>query len=654
MARYSNEDECDIDPYMDERGRYPNTYDRDAGMYEGDYDDSYEDDYADYVRQTQHKHRKKNWIPNVILLALILIVCGAIASEILDLSLDDAASALAAAASDADSEDNTETESVETDITDSTDNSGETDSEGTVTEEEAQEQPEEEIDLSDIDEILEENGLTVMFDGNIFDTEWYPEALAATGSSELDGVEDAEEIYRHYQLYGQGDGLTAYDTSAMEEETQKKLAAYEELVQEELDALNGTGWTTITADICDTELVTVWNAESLIMDAEEDEVADDAIASGDSADLFSEEALAVFSEEAVSALSAAIAQIEDAGYDVGFVLLDLNTGAAISYRAGVEVYSASVIKAPYIFSLLEAEIEPTNSMYLAGNQSDNDAYVSIRTTYGNEIFAEWIADTGIPAVQSKTRYITTTPLDLARMFYKARNLLLGDETYSDWARDTFTDSLNSAAALTIGETKSVYSKAGWISASDGYSVSSYTNAAIVDDGENPYVISFMSNTPGWTGLIYAQDLLPVLDLIHDEMCGLTVDYSTLDIVSEEASSNTSGDNDGGNSEGAGSSGSSGNASGMIDEDRKWSDGAPDPGAEGGPDWQEEDSNASGNGEEDANAMGSGASESAGSGGDVMAPGSADSGGDAGGASAGTTAVEDSAAAPEGVGAGAPP
>ena len=662
MAHYSDEDDRDAAPYMDDRDIdiYRETQDIDTDVdnqdidmyrkarsnkkYEEAYDASYEDDYAEYARGTKRRHRKRNWIPNVILLALILIVCGAIASEALDLSVDDAASALAAATSGADSENSSETESAETDAADSTDNPEETITEETVTEEEAQEQPEEEIDLSDIDEILEENGLTVMFDGNIFDTEWYQETLAAAGSTELDGVEEDEEIYRHYQLYGQGDGLTAYDTSSMEEETIQKLVAYEELVQQELDAQNGTGWTTITADICDTELVAIWNAESLITDAE-DEATDDAMVSGDSggdsSDLFAEETLAVLSEEAVSALSAAIAQIEDAGYDVGFVLLDLNTGAAISYRAGVEVYSASVIKAPYIFSLLEAEIEPTNSMYLAGNQSDNDAYVSIRTTYGNEIFAEWIADTGIPAVQSKTRYITTTPLDLARMFYKARNLLLGDETYSDWARNTFTDSLNSAAALTIGETKSVYSKAGWISASDGYSVSSYTNAAIVDDGENPYVISFMSNTPGWTGLIYAQDLLPVLDLIHDEMCGLTVDYSALDIVSEEASSNTSGDNgSGGDSEGAGSSGSSGNSSGMIDEDRKWSDGAPDPGAEGGPDWQEEDSNASGSGEGAANAGESGTTGSAGSGSDAMAPGSADSGGDAGGASAGPPAFAD--------------
>lgn len=605
-----------------------------------DWEESYADDYDNYVREEGRGRRGKKWIPHVILLAMILVVCGLIVSEVLDLQAESSASSLLASIISSDSE------------SDETEGDGDSESVVTSDSEEAgsitAEEEEEEIDLSDIDEILAENELIIMFDGTIFDASWYQEALAATGSTDLDGVETTDEIYRHYQLYGQGDGLTAYDTSAMDEETQKKLAAYEELLQEELDAENGTGWTTVTADICDTEEIEVWNIESLVAGAEDSTVATTSAAaegdsestdsdsgdstaeeSGDSVSagsaLFSDEAAAVLSEAAISALSTAIAQFEDAGYDIGFVLLDLNSGAAVSYRAGVEVYSASVIKAPYIFSLLEAEIEPTNDMYLAGNQSDNDAYVSIRTTYGNDVFAEWIDGTGIPAVQSKTRYITTTPLDLARMFYKGRNLLLGDETYSDWARNTFTDSLNSAAALTIGETKSVYSKAGWISASDGYSVSSYTNAAIVDDGENPYVVTMMSNTPGWTGLIYAQDLMPVLDLIHDELCGLEVDYSTLDIVAESESEDSSGD-DSSAAEGS----SSGGSSGMIDEDRKWSDGAPDPDAEGGPNWSGESGDTAGGAGGDAGGGDVGGGDAGGGGADVSAGGDANAGSDVSG------------------------
>ncbi len=45
---------------------------------------------------------------------------------------------------------------------------------------------------------------------------------------------------------------------------------------------------------------------------------------------------------------------------------------------------------------------------------------------------------------------------------------------------------------------------------------SYTNAAIVD-GEHPYVVALMSNSPGYIGLEYAKELMPILDDIHDEM-----------------------------------------------------------------------------------------------------------------------------------------
>ena len=517
---------------------------------------------ASYKRNNKRRQRSP-WRWNVLLLVMIIAVCAAIVFEVGDFPLEG---------------EEAETVSIFETITDSLSS----DSEGDASEADG-----EEVDLSDIDSVLSEQGLIVMFDGTVFDPAWYQEELSAAGDTELDDAQTTAEIYRHYQLYGQGDGLTAYDTSGMDETTIAELAAYEEQLKAQYEEENGAGWITVTSDIHDTEEVTVWNSEYTL------------------------------SQEAEDALAEVLALFENDGYDVGFVVLDLSDGSAVSYNAGIEVYSASVIKAPYIFSLLEAGYEPTEDMYLAGNQSDNDAYVSLRETYGNDVFAEWIEDTGIPEEQSATKYITTTPLDLARMFFKGQDLLLGDETYSDWARDTFTDSLNSAAALTIGETKSVYSKAGWISQSDGYSVSSYTNAAIVD-GDNPYVIAFMADTPGWTGLTYAQVLMPVLDMIHDEMCGLTVDYSTLDLTGEESDT---------------SEGSEG-----IDDSRMWSDGAPDPGAEGGPNWAG-----------DAGASEEGADAAAGSGDAAAADGNASAGsGDAAGADpalSGDTAVPEGYADP---------
>lgn len=350
----------------------------------------------------------------------------------------------------------------------------------------------------------------IMEDGTLFDPVWYcreypqgagPMKLAekTAETAEEEGDPDGyltddmtvEEIYREYQLYGQGQGQEPYDEKAqngtMLEEIKKAAAARRR--RNESD--RGASWEVITSRIYDTDEVKIWDTEYLISDQDDKKLSD------------------------------IIHEFEDDGYEIGFVLVDIRTGDAISYHAGAEIYSASVIKAPYIFSLLESGIAPTRDMYLAGNQSDNDAYQRIRRAYGNQVFADWIAGTGVPQEQSRTRYILTTPLDLCRMFYKGTGLLLGKEEYSDWARDTFTDSLNSAIALTVGEgkekhNKKVYSKAGWI-ASDSSSVeNSYTNGAIVD-GDYPYVVTIMSNSPGYIGIEYAKDLMPMLDQIHDEM-----------------------------------------------------------------------------------------------------------------------------------------
>ncbi len=298
----------------------------------------------------------------------------------------------------------------------------------------------------------------------------------------------AEELYRLYQLYGQRDGLSAYDESGVNKTLLREMKKTSASVIRKKNKKLGPTYAVITSKIYDTDSVCIWDTEYLISDQTNEKLTD------------------------------ILDELEDKGYEIGFVLADIRTGDAISYHAGAEIYSASVIKAPYIFSLLENNIAPTNDMYLTGHLSDNDAYQRIRRSYGNDVFTKWIDGTGIPRVQSLTRYIMTTPLDLCRMFYKGTALLLGDETYSEWARDTFTDSLNSAVALTVGtqDDKTVYSKAGWI-ASDSDAVDNcYTNGAVVD-GEYPYVVAIMCSSPGYIGLEYAKDLMPILDEIHDEM-----------------------------------------------------------------------------------------------------------------------------------------
>ncbi len=296
------------------------------------------------------------------------------------------------------------------------------------------------------------------------------------------------ELYRLYQLYGQRDGLSPYDESSVNKTLLREMKKSSAAVIRKKTGKLGPSYAVISSKIYDTDSVRIWATEYLISDQTNEKLTD------------------------------ILEELESKGYEIGFVLVDIQTGDAISYHAGARIYSASVIKAPYIFSLLENNIAPTNDMYLTGHLSDNDAYQRIRRSYGNDVFTKWIEGTGIPKVQSLTRYIMTTPLDLCRMFYKGTALLLGDEEYSEWARNTFTDSLNSAVALTVGtlDDKTVYSKAGWIASDYDDTDNCYTNGAVVD-GTYPYVVAIMCSSPGYIGLEYAKDLMPILDEIHDEM-----------------------------------------------------------------------------------------------------------------------------------------
>lgn len=63
------------------------------------------------------------------------------------------------------------------------------------------------------------------------------------------------------------------------------------------------------------------------------------------------------------AIESQITNFESAGYTASFVLVDINTGRAISYNADAQVYSASAIKAPFIMALASTGTIDLNTRY---------------------------------------------------------------------------------------------------------------------------------------------------------------------------------------------------------------------------------------------------------------------------------------------------
>lgn len=139
----------------------------------------------------------------------------------------------------------------------------------------------------------------------------------------------------------------------------------------------------------------------------------------------------------MSALYSAIQSFNARGWTVGFVLVDIKTGRAVSYHAGVNLYSASAIKGPYVLSLLSAGYAPTGAMWNTISWSSNTDYSAIRSQYGAGVFQNWLTAAGVSPAQGSSWYTTTTPLDLAKMWLYGYSYLGGDYAYSGWARSVF-------------------------------------------------------------------------------------------------------------------------------------------------------------------------------------------------------------------------
>lgn len=200
--------------------------------------------------------------------------------------------------------------------------------------------------------------------------------------------------------------------------------------------------------------------------------------------------------------------------DVSFVMMDLKSGRTVYYNTAFNVYSASCIKGPYIISCLMAGNDATNDMYLAGHYSDNDAYHRIRNKYGNQVYASWLRKAGVDTGLATYYYCHLTSLDLTRMWLQTYPYITGDATGASSARQILQDSKFSAIEMQLGNTYTVYSKAGWISDGVVADYNSYNVGGIVM-GSNPYLLIITSNARGTT--TEAQNLVTVLEAAHNEI-----------------------------------------------------------------------------------------------------------------------------------------
>lgn len=219
-----------------------------------------------------------------------------------------------------------------------------------------------------------------------------------------------------------------------------------------------------------------------------------------------------------AALNRAIAAFGSKGWSVGFVLLDINSGKAVSYNAGLELNGASTVKGPYVISLLNAGYGAVNSMWRAVKQSSNSDYEYLRGQYGSSVYVNWLSEAGVSASRGNTGWPDTTGIELAKMWLHGYSYLNSNRANAGWARSMFRYTANSPISSKLSGKHAVYSKSGWMDRTEGDWCNVYHDAGIVMDGGNPYIIAIVSNSPGADrGRSYMEDLVVQLDAVHKGM-----------------------------------------------------------------------------------------------------------------------------------------
>jgi uncharacterized protein YjdB len=213
----------------------------------------------------------------------------------------------------------------------------------------------------------------------------------------------------------------------------------------------------------------------------------------------------------------AISAITGKGYSVGFVMMDLNTGAGIFYNSNGTFYSASSIKGPYVVSLVERNPSSVSSysgvMTNTIKISSNESYYALRKAYGYSTFAPWLSEAGVTNVNPVTNYASITPAALARMWLKNYKFFTSGKQHSTWCRDLFTNTRNSFINQALGGKYTVYSKAGWIN--EGGYLTVQNDGSVVMANGHPYVLVILSGAYGKMSLL--QNLSTALDAAHTEL-----------------------------------------------------------------------------------------------------------------------------------------
>lgn len=201
------------------------------------------------------------------------------------------------------------------------------------------------------------------------------------------------------------------------------------------------------------------------------------------------------SQAVASALQSAVDSVRSAGYDLGFVMIDLTTGQGISCNADTRFYSASTVKGPYVASVvdhnpwaLDAWSSTIDSILV---HSNNASYASLRNAFGSQPIYDWCVKSGVNTDISQSYYTWYSARELAKLWATNYEFF----TNGGWAGSSlaprFGNAQGSVTQYALGGTYTMQSKGGWVTGG----INSTCDAAIVYTPSGVYLTAIMSNLP---------------------------------------------------------------------------------------------------------------------------------------------------------------
>lgn len=213
----------------------------------------------------------------------------------------------------------------------------------------------------------------------------------------------------------------------------------------------------------------------------------------------------------------------NAGFDIGFLLLDIYSGTVVTGNPNKYFYSASTLKGPYACAIALKDpyraADHKDLIWSTISQSNNETYLSLRNMFGSGAMSSYMSEAGVSGVSPSENYTDERVKDLAKLWVRNHEYFCQGEANASWLRPYFRHTNNSYINASIGYRHIVYSKAGWEWGPTSHHVV-FNDGGIVMKAGAPYILVILSNGRSGTDDGKLQAFVRDLDAAHTELTGV--------------------------------------------------------------------------------------------------------------------------------------